>query len=75
MDIKPLETDTDYRAALRGIETLMGAELDTPEGERLDVLVTLVEAYESREQEPGHSGIPCIMQDAADRGGPEVRSR
>ncbi len=48
MNIKPIKTDTDYRAALRDIETLMGAELDTPEGERLDVLVTLVEAYEQR---------------------------
>lgn len=46
MNIKPIKTDTDYRAALRDIESLMRAELDTPEGERLDVLVTLVEAYE-----------------------------
>lgn len=48
MNIKPIKTDTDYRAALRDIESLMRAELDTPEGERLDVLVTLVEAYEQR---------------------------
>ena len=48
MDIKPIKTDADYRAALRDIESLMTAELDTPEGERLDILVTLVEAYERR---------------------------
>jgi len=51
MDIKPIKTDTDYRAALSEIEKLMTAEPDTPEGEKLDVLVTLVEAYE-REHYP-----------------------
>jgi HTH-type transcriptional regulator/antitoxin HigA len=48
MEIKPIRTKADYRAALKEIEALMSAERHTPEGERLDVLVTLVEAYESR---------------------------
>ncbi|TCT19713.1 hypothetical protein EDC35_10741 [Thiobaca trueperi] len=48
MDIKPIKTDSRYREALRDIESLMTAELDTPEGERLGILVTLVEAYEQR---------------------------
>ena len=48
MDIKPIKTDADYQAALKEIETLMMAEPDTPEGEKLDVLVTLVEAYEQK---------------------------
>lgn len=48
MEIKPIKTKADYRAALKEIEALMAAERDTPEGERLDVLVTLVEAYENR---------------------------
>ena len=48
MNIKPIKTDADYRAALQEIETLMMATPDTPEGEKLDILVTLVEAYESR---------------------------
>lgn len=48
MDIKPIKTDDNYRAALKEIESLMTAEADTPEGERLDVLVTLVEAYEKK---------------------------
>lgn len=48
MDIKPIKTDADYRAALKEIETLMIAEPDTPEGEKLDLLVTLVEAYERK---------------------------
>ncbi len=48
MNIKPIKTDTDYRAALKEIKALMSAELDSPEGEKLDVLVTLVEAYERK---------------------------
>jgi HTH-type transcriptional regulator / antitoxin HigA len=48
MEIKPIKSRADYRAALKEIETLMTAELDTPKGERLDVLVTLVEAYENK---------------------------
>ena len=45
MHIKPIKTDTDYRATLKEIESLMMAEADTAEGERLDILVTLVEVY------------------------------
>jgi HTH-type transcriptional regulator/antitoxin HigA len=48
MEIRPIKTKADHRAALREIETLMAAERDTPEGERLDVLVTLVEAHERK---------------------------
>ena len=46
MDIKPIKTAKDYRGTLREIEGLMQAKADTPQGDRLDVLVTLVEAYE-----------------------------
>jgi HTH-type transcriptional regulator/antitoxin HigA len=48
MDIKPIRTDKDYKRALKDIESLMTAKLRSPEGERLDVLVTLVEAYEKK---------------------------
>jgi HTH-type transcriptional regulator/antitoxin HigA len=48
MDIRPIKTEADYEAALQEIERLMNAELDTPEGDRLDILVTLVEAYEAK---------------------------
>ena len=48
MEINPIKTKADYRAALKEVEALMGAELNTPEGERLDVLVTLIEAYENK---------------------------
>jgi HTH-type transcriptional regulator/antitoxin HigA len=46
MNIKPIKTKRDYRAALKEIESLMEAKIDTPEGDRLDILATLVEAYE-----------------------------
>ena len=48
MNIKPIKTDTDYRAALIEVETLMMAEPNTPEGEKLDILVTLIEAFERK---------------------------
>ena len=48
MDIKPIKSDTDYRATLKEAEALMMAAPGTAEGERLDVLVTLIEAYERR---------------------------
>jgi HTH-type transcriptional regulator / antitoxin HigA len=48
MEIKPIRTKTDYRAALKEIETLMPARAGSPKGERLDVMVTLVEAYEKK---------------------------
>jgi HTH-type transcriptional regulator/antitoxin HigA len=46
MDVRPVKTEEDYRATLREVESLMNAEPESSEGERLDVLVTLVEAYE-----------------------------
>ena len=48
MEIKPIRTEEDYRATLQEVESLMAAGTGTPEGERLDILVTLVEAYERR---------------------------
>lgn len=48
MDIRPIKTETDYRETLREIDTLMTAELGTAAGDRLDVLVTLIEAYERK---------------------------
>ena len=46
MQVKPIKTKKDYRAALREIESLMSARINTPDGDRLDILATLVEAYE-----------------------------
>ena len=48
MHIRPIKTEQDYEAALAEIEALWGAPEDSAEGDRLDVLLTLVEAYEAR---------------------------
>jgi HTH-type transcriptional regulator / antitoxin HigA len=50
MEITPIRTEKDYRAALRMVSTLVDQDPapDTPEGERLDVLSTLIEAYERK---------------------------
>ena len=46
--ISSIRTDADYEAALARVDALMNAESGTPNGEHLDALVTLVEAYEAR---------------------------
>ncbi len=50
MDIRPIHTTADYKATLKEISNLMASDPDlgTPEGDRLDVLVTLVQAYEAK---------------------------
>ncbi|OGI46603.1 MAG: DNA-binding protein [Candidatus Muproteobacteria bacterium RBG_16_65_34] len=48
MVVKPIKTKADYQAVLKEIETLMDAKPRTPQGDRLEVLVTLVEAYEAK---------------------------
>ncbi len=50
MDIHPIRTEADHRAALRQISALMETDPEpgTPEGDRLDILATLVQAYEAR---------------------------
>jgi HTH-type transcriptional regulator / antitoxin HigA len=53
MDIRPIKIEADYHAALAEIETLFDAEPNTPMGDRLDVLTTLIEAYEAQ-----HYAIP-----------------
>jgi HTH-type transcriptional regulator/antitoxin HigA len=53
MEIKPIHTEADYDAALKEIERLFDSEPGTPDGDKLDVLVTLVEAYEAQ-----HYSIP-----------------
>lgn len=50
MEIRPIKTRADYRAALKEIERLMEAKPGTPAGDRLEVLTTLVERYESKHE-------------------------
>lgn len=47
MQIRPIKTKADHRAALKEIERLMDAKPGTPAGDRLEVLTTLVDRYES----------------------------
>jgi HTH-type transcriptional regulator/antitoxin HigA len=48
MNIHPIKCEVDYEAALERIMTLMDAEVDSAEGDELDILGTLVEAYEAK---------------------------
>ena len=48
MDVRPVRTETDYQATLAEIERLFDAAPDTPEGDRLVILTTLVEVYEEQ---------------------------
>jgi len=48
MEISPIKSRRDYRRTLKEIEGLMRAKRNTPEGDRLDILVTLVEAWEAK---------------------------
>ena len=48
MEIKPIRTEADYEAALSEVDRLIDASPGTPEGEKLDVLVTLIEVYEEQ---------------------------
>src|SRR6185295_861145 len=54
MDIRPIKTRADYRTALKEVERLWEAEPGTADGDRVDVLVTLIEAYEAK-----HHPIPA----------------
>jgi HTH-type transcriptional regulator/antitoxin HigA len=47
-ELKPIRTKADYKEAMAEVEQLWGAPSGTAEGDRLDVLVTLIEAYEAR---------------------------
>jgi HTH-type transcriptional regulator/antitoxin HigA len=48
MELRPIKTETDYQNALQEIELLFNAAPNTPEYDRLDILSTLVEAYEEK---------------------------
>ena len=48
MEIRPIKTEKDYNSAISRIEELWGAKKDTPDGDELDLLTTLVESYEMK---------------------------
>jgi HTH-type transcriptional regulator/antitoxin HigA len=59
MDISPIKSQRDYRRVLREIEGLMNARCNSSEGDRLDVLVTLVEAWERKHYPIDQRGQPA----------------
>ena len=69
MELRPLKTEKDYQAALAEIEQIFDASPDTPEGDRLDVLTTLVEIYESKHHPiPATDPIEAILYTLESRG-------
>jgi HTH-type transcriptional regulator / antitoxin HigA len=46
-EVRPIRTKRDYETALKEVERLWGAKAGTPDGDRLDVLATLIDAYET----------------------------
>ncbi len=69
MEIRPIRTETDYEAALKETEQLMNSEPGTPEADRLEVLTTLVEAYEERHYPiPAPDPVEAIRYYMASRG-------
>ena len=61
-DVKPIRSERDYVAALSRIETLMDAAPDSPEGEELEVLVDLVERYESKHVPMGYPSARAAIE-------------
>jgi DNA-binding transcriptional regulator YiaG len=81
MEITPIRTEKDHRAALRVVATLIEQDpsLDSPEGERLDVLSSLIEAYEQKHHtidspDKGRIGVKNLKDVKAERlANPAVR--
>ena len=75
MEIKSIKNNRDYREALEEIDRLMDAHSNTSEGDRLDELVTLVEAWEEKHQPIGlapNSLWSDRSNREADEGNPQV---
>jgi len=69
MEIKPIKNESDYQAVLEEIEGLFEAAQDTPEGDQLEVLTTLVEAYEEKHFKiPMPDPIEAILYHMESRG-------
>jgi HTH-type transcriptional regulator / antitoxin HigA len=69
MDLKPIKTEADYQAALNEIEKLFGAEQGMSDGDRLEVLATVVEAYEARHYDmPAPDPVEAISYFMESRG-------
>ena len=69
-NIKPIRSETDYDAALARIFELMDTEPDSPKGDELDVLVDLVELYESKHVPMGYPNPIAAIEFRMDQAGP-----
>lgn len=67
--VRPIRTEADYEAALSEIELLFDAQPDTPEDARLEILVTLVEAYEDENYPIGPSNPIAMIEHVLDSQG------
>jgi HTH-type transcriptional regulator / antitoxin HigA len=68
MEIRPIRTKADHRAALKEIERLMDARRGTPEGDRLEVLTMLVERYEEEEPIEAPNPVDALLYHMESRG-------
>ena len=68
-DIRPVRTEADYETALARIDEIMDADPDSPDARELDVLVELVELYESRHEPMGHPDPVAAIEFRMDQAG------
>ena len=68
-DVKPIRTEKDYEAALARVDELMGAAPGSLEGDELDVLVDLVELYESKHEPMGYPSPLAAIEFRIEQGG------
>lgn len=68
-NVKPIRTEQDYEAALARVDELMAAAPGSPEGDELDVLVDLVELYESRHEPMGYPSPLSALEFHMEQGG------
>ena len=61
-EVKPIRTESDYASALARVDELMDAEVGSPEGDELDVLVDLVELYESKHEPMGYPSPVAALE-------------
>jgi HTH-type transcriptional regulator / antitoxin HigA len=66
-DLKSICSEADYEKALAEVEALWGAGSGTPEGERLDVLATLIDAYEEKHYPMGRSAAAQLVEIYSER--------
>ena len=70
-NVKPIRTEKDYEAALARVDELMDAAPGSPEGDEFDLLVDLVELYESKHEPMGYPSPLAAIEFRMDQGGLE----